>query len=95
MKRKFGGFKFLQQNVEASRSNNKMPIGTQNSNTETSNFLHTIKNRDMMELIKILVRYLEISLTDFFESKPSQLGFESNIVSMGQARLESAKIYIF
>lgn len=49
----------------------------------------------MMELIKILVRYLEISLTDFFESKPSQLGFESNIVSMGQVRLESAKIYIF
>lgn len=45
MKRKFGGFEFLQQNVEASCSNNKMPIGAQNSNTETSNFLNTIKNR--------------------------------------------------
>lgn len=45
MKRKFGSFEFLQQNVEASCSNNKMPIGVQNSNIETSNFLNTIKNR--------------------------------------------------
>lgn len=34
-------------------------------------------------------------LTDLFESKHSQLGFGSNIISTGLFRLESAKIDIF
>lgn len=35
--------KVLKQNVELLLSNNKKLIGAQNSNTETSNFLHTIR----------------------------------------------------